>query len=264
MRVLAKYASFGRDFCLADLTADDVARYDDGWEKWEVNYGINLEPARLIGEPAIIEARHGAGRVFLSYLHLETPMCRKGNHALVNAVEYLKPEKRAPKEKTKAKQGKRYPVSRDAIWTSVLMRDAAVDFIAFGERNFLWYWRNDWLLQWRRGVRGIEYTMLHGLAFALADMLRRVDKTHDPDFSDKLIALRGRLVTFFEEAKTLLLKERFALMNGGVTSSIKSEDPEIGRLRERLFSSSKRFGGEFKAILNDLDGLLLATLKVAD
>src|SRR5512135_1936414 len=164
VRVLASYASFGRDFCLADLTADDISRYDNGWEKWEVSYGINLEPARLVGEPAIIEAGHGLGRVFLSYLHLETPGCRKGNHALVNVVEYLKPEKRASRQKRKTKSGKRYPVSRDAIWASVLMRDAAVDFIAFGERNFLWYWRNDWLLQWRRGVRGIEYSMLHGLS----------------------------------------------------------------------------------------------------
>ncbi|MGA2193092.1 MAG: hypothetical protein ABSG42_06925, partial [Nitrospirota bacterium] len=121
---------------------------------------------------------------------------------------------------------------------------------------FLWYWRNPWLLQWRRGVRGVEYSMLYGLIREIAENIEDIKGVSDPDFAGRLVALKDMVLPFFEDAKKLLMKERFAMMRG-VMSAIESNDPEVSRLRERLFSHSKRFGGEFKEILNRLDEAVL-------
>ncbi len=257
--VVASYGAPGRDFCTADLPSGDVSGGDGGWGRWESAYGINLDPGRLLGEPAIIETTFGEGRVFLSYLHLETPGDRKGNRALLNVLEYLRPERRASKRANK-RAGKVYPASPEAKRAAREMMEAAGGFIAFGFRNFLWYWRNPWVLQWRRGVRGVEYSTLYGLIEEIWGRLKSGDGSTDPTLSERIIALRGRVLAFFEAARGLLMRERYALMNGGM-SSIKSSDPEVAALRERLFSSSKRFGGEFKELLDMLDGAVRGILK---
>ena len=256
--VVARYGAPARDFCSADLPASDIEGYGEGWGGWEEAYGINLDPARLSGEPAIIETHYGKGRVFLSYLHLETPGSRKGNRALLNLVEYLKPKRRAFKGKGRTAK-KSYPISIESQKAADDMMRAAKDFIAFGERNFLWYWRNSWILQWRRGVRGVEYSMLYGMIKEVADGLKSKTKGHDPALSENIIAVRDRVIPFFEDAKVLLLKERFALMSGGM-SSIRSGDASVDALRERLFSGQKRLGGEFKAILDLLDEVVRGVL----
>ncbi len=258
VRVVASYAGPGRDFCLADLPSSDVEGYDEGWAKWEAGYGINLDPVRLMGEPAIIETLYGKGKVFLSYLHLETPGDKKGNRALLNVVEYLKPQRRAVKRKGRGTRV-RYPADARALKAADEMMRAAKEFITFGERNVLWYWRNPWMLQWRRGVRGVEYSMLYGLVKEVAGGLKAHGGSTDPALSGKVIAVRERVIPFFEDAKRLLMKERFALMNGGM-SSIHSHDPDVKALRERLFSGSKRLGGEFKEILDALDEVVRGVL----
>ncbi|MGA2192716.1 MAG: BPL-N domain-containing protein, partial [Nitrospirota bacterium] len=155
VRVVARYGAPGKDFYIADLAELDVEIYDDGWSHWEEEYGINLNPTRLMGEPAIIETSYGKGNVLLSNLHLETPGCVKGNRALLNMMGYLMPSERKRAKSARAgKKGEIYPVGLKAIRAAEDMMDAVHHFIRFGERNFLWYWRNPWLLQWRRGVRG--------------------------------------------------------------------------------------------------------------
>ena len=263
IKVVATYGNPGRDFCLADLPASDIEGHDDGWGKWEEAYGINLDPARLVGEPAIIETYYGKGTVFLSYLHLETPGSRKGNRALLNLVEYLSNNARKAKGASKGKAVKArltaHPVSDEAFKAADEMLRTANDFIAFGERNFLWYWRNSWVLQWRRGVRGVEYSMLYGMLKEVADSLKSKRTSTNPLLSIKLLALREMVLPFLEDAKGLLMKERFALMNGGM-STIRSNDASVDALRERLFSGKKRLGGEFKAILDLLDEVVRGVL----
>jgi hypothetical protein len=260
-RVVARYGEPGKDFCIADLCVDDVYMHDEGWGRWEQSYGINLDPERLKGEPAMIETSFGKGKVFLSYLHLETPGSIKGNGALVNLISYLKPAGRKPGRKpAKGRAKKKYPISHEAIEAAAEMMGAAKGFIHFGERNFLWYWRNSWVLQWRRGVRGVEYSMLYTMINEIAGGVRKQKESSDPDLSGKITAARDRVLPFFADAKALLMKERFALAHG-VMSSIKGGDHEVTRLREKLFSSSKRFGGEFKELLGMLDEVVLAIMK---
>ncbi len=251
VRIVARYGRPGPDFALADLTASEVS----DWNKWEKKYEINLNPAALEGEPAVIEGYSGDGKVFLSYPHLETPGSRKGNKALLNVLEYLKPARRKAKRGSREKDKTRYEISAEAVNAAREMMEAAEEFIAFGERNFLWYWRNNWALQWRRGVRGVEYSTLYALTKEIWEHVKTEHSAPDPDFNGKLIEARNEVLRFFRDARALLMKERFALMEGAM-SAIRSNDPEVNHMRERLFSSSKRWGGEFKKVLNGLDELV--------
>ena len=260
-KVVARYGGPGRDFCSADLCADDVYMHDEGWSRWEEAYGINLDPERLIGEPAMIETAFGEGRVFLSYPHMETPGSKKGNRAFLNLLEYMTPKGKRRRGKA-ARRGKKktYPISAEARDAAREMMEAAKGFVMFGARNFLWYWRNEWVLQWRRGVRGVEYSTLYAMIREVSEFARTQDESPDKEFNGRLPALRDRVLPFFDDAKRLLIKERFGLMHGAM-SSIKSDDHDVLKLRERLFSHSKRFGGEFKEILGMLDEALLTAIR---
>jgi hypothetical protein len=250
VRVVARYGRPGPDFALADLPASAVS----DWKKWEKKYEINLNPVVLKGEPAVIEGYSGDGKIFLSYPHLETPGSRKGNKALLNVLEYLKPARRKAKRGRPEKEKTRHEISGEAVNAAREMMEAAEEFIAFGEQNFLWYWRNSWALQWRRGVRGVEYSTLYALTKEIWWHVK-TERSTPPDFNGKLIEARNEALRFFGDARALLMKERFALMEGAM-SAIKSNDPEVNHMRERLFSSSKRWGGEFKKVLKCLDELV--------
>jgi hypothetical protein len=252
VRIVARYGMPGPDFALADLPASAVS----DWEKWEKKYEINLNPEALEGEPAVIEGYSGDGKVFLSYPHLETPGSRKGNKALLNVLEYLKPARRKAKRGRPEKDKALHEISTEAVDAAREMMEAAEEFIAFGERNFLWYWRNDWALQWRRGVRGVEYSTIYALTKEIWGHVKTGRPAPDSDYGGKLIAARDEALRFFGDARELLMKERFALMDGAM-SAIRSGDPEVNHMRERLFSSSKRWGGEFKKVLKDLDELVI-------
>lgn len=259
VRVVARYAGFGRGFMSADLTAEDVAAHGDGWEGWEKKYGINLDPERLIGEPAMLETRYGDGRVFLSYLHLETPGSLKGHAAIANLITYM--DGRGHRKNKEHASGRRiYSIGEPAARAVKDMLKSVREFISFGERNFLWAWRNSWVLHWRRGVRGVEYSILHSMVKMLDGQVKSKGVSTDPDFPERANALGPRLESFLEEARELLMKERSALMSSSM-STIRSDDPEVNGLREKLFSGSKRLGGRYKEILDELDALVLSLLR---
>ncbi len=251
-RIIARYGRPGRDFALADLPATDV----QDWLKWENKYGINLNPVILEGEPAIIEGRSGEGKLFLSYPHLETPGSRKSNLALLNVMEYLKPARRKPQNGLPERGNKKsYKISAEGVNAAREMMAAASDFIAFGERNFLWYWRNKWVLQWRRGVRGVEYSALYEMVSEIWCLIKAGNSARDAEINRKIIDAREMALEFFADARILLMLERYALTDGAM-SAIRSDDPEVNIMRERLFSSSMRWGGEFKKLLKSLDEVL--------
>ena len=85
---LASYSAPGAGFQVADLRVCDVDE-SAGWGELEKAYGINLDPGRIKGHPAIIEVEKGKGRLVLSYAHLETPGDRWGNRLFFNILNYL-------------------------------------------------------------------------------------------------------------------------------------------------------------------------------
>jgi glutamine amidotransferase-like uncharacterized protein len=252
--VLATYGEPREGSFVTDLPIDPHVN----WEMWEERYGINLNPERIKGEPAVIEAGYGSGKVLLSYLHFETPGDAAGQRALLNAISYLTPGKiinrpAATSSPAPARaRGKATTIARE-------LEQAAAAFIDFGMKNFLWYQRNDWLLQWRRGVRGIEYSTLYAMIRKIAELTEKHGISINAS-QEKLALLKELVFSFFDDAKKLVMRERFA-MSQGPLSPLASDDQEILVLRKKLFSTTKRCGGMYKQIVDLADEILLPLLR---
>jgi Biotin-protein ligase, N terminal len=250
--VLARYEKAMPDSFSSDLNVGDILSVGD-WRRHEEVYGINLDPERLAGEPAVVSGESGAGKVILSLVHFDTPGDESGANVLRNLWEYLSgiriaPERQAHKEET---QGQPAPA------LALELEAAVSDLIELGVRNFIWFWRNRYLLQWRRGVRGLEYCTL---LVMVREMVECLGRTALPGIDRDLRNLRDELIPFLHDAKTLLIMERIALQNGHITYDL-CDDPQLQKKRERLFSSSKSYGGRFKEIIDMIDDILYRLLK---
>ncbi len=114
-------------------------------------------------------------------------------------------------------------------------------------------------LQWRRGVRGLEYCTLYVMVKEIAKILERENTERRIQNTD-LNRIRELLMPFVEKAKQLLILERLAMQNGHITYE-KCDDPEIQKIRTDLFSSSKSHGGLFKRLIDRVDALLYTLIR---
>ncbi|MDP2279927.1 MAG: hypothetical protein Q8K51_17115, partial [Nitrospirota bacterium] len=164
------------------------------------------------------------------------------------------------------------------------LESAVTDLINFGIRNFLWFWRNPMLLQWRRGVRGLEYCTLYIMINEIAGILKGrhascvmrneiKEKSSNPlPITDYLLRIKELLIPFVDKAKHLLILERHEIQKNGHLTPLSPPllrggwggdyDPEIQKLRAELFSSSKSHGGLFKELIDETDKLLYALIKM--
>jgi hypothetical protein len=265
--VLATYGSAMPEAFSSDLNVGDTES-SGGWVELEHLYQINLDPRRLLNEPAVVEGRFGSGKVLLSLVHFDTPGDSNGAEVLKNLWNYLLGERQKPvagavsagtvshdRGRSASSPGHHDP-GGDRATVIVPLESAVSDLIELGRRNFLWFWRNPLLLQWRRGVRGLEYCTLYVMVKEVAELMAmRGRSIHAAGIEGKLERIRE----FAEKAKQLLVRERYAMQNAHITYE-RCDDPEIQALREELFSRSKSHGGLFKEIVDDLDALLYDAL----
>lgn len=258
--ILASYNTPEPGAYVADLLIEQTM----DWDSLEHSYGTNLNPERIKGEPAVIEARYGKGIVILSYLHFETPGDAPGHKVLLNILEYLagrsivlddagESRSTAPDRYGNGDRG----AHAKAIEISKELQAAAADLMKYGGSKSLWFWRAPWIIQWRRGVRGIEYCTLYTMLKWLSEIIVAVEV--DSNIVDNLEDLKEFSLSFFDKAKELLALEHDAIGNGPI-SPLKIDDERIGYIREELFSSSKSFGGYFKQIIDKIDKILLPLL----
>jgi len=251
--VLATYGDAMPDSFSSDLNVGD-AETAGSWTELERLYQINLDPKRLINEPAVIEGTFGKGRVLLSLVHFDTPGDLNGAAMLRNLWNYFGCDQARRRTIPAHEDAPRTVVSPDPLLPEL---EAAVHgLIELGQRNFLWFWRNSMLLQWRRGVRGLEYCTLSVLVREIADLLKRPNISA---FDEELKRTGALLLPFVEKAKRLLIRERLAMLNAAITYE-RCDDPEIQSLREELFSRSKSHGGLFKEVIDEADRLLYRLL----
>ncbi len=272
IKVLATYEESQAGAFSADINMVDGGTL--GWSELERRYGILLDPSRLRGEPGVLEGRFGRGKVILSLVHFDTPGDRNGATVLGNLWDLLCP----CRPSDVPMDGKREPgrsfqgVPKHILESIEEIHAAITDLIATGERNFLWYWRNPLLLQWRRGVRGLEYSTLAAMigeikrrlnnpGFSTLDSRSLVSGTIDLScWEEDLKEIQGQLIPFCEKAKRLLIKERFYMMNAPL-SSVECPDTEISRLRQELFAAAMSHGGQFKRLIDPIDRLLYQLIK---
>ena len=268
---MASYSAPGAGFQVADLRVSDVDA-SDGWGELEKAYGINLDPARIKGHPAIIEVEKGKGRLVLSYAHLETPGDRWGNRLFFNILNYLNdssaistPRELPGDQYFHARQGIRYPSSG-----ILKAKQAAADLIAFGEANLLWNWRKPWLLNWRRGIRGFEYGTLYVALRYMADLeqklaaesSRPVPADFGTDWPRRTRELEEKTLEFCALAKHLLFEEKIATLTGTV-SKLGKVNERVDTLRISLFGNKMNHGGLSGALFDLLDRMLLDLIRGA-
>jgi hypothetical protein len=271
IKVLATYDEALPDSFSSDLNVGDTAA-NGNWDELEKVYGINLNPERLHDDPAVVEGVCGRGRVILSLVHFDTPSDDNGSVVLKNLWDYLTGRKTRPRECRLHPAGaiSDSVSSADEVGTEVSELEARVeDLICLGMRNFLWFWRNPMLLQWRRGVRGLEYCTLYIMIKEISEIMR-LEKYHlicgDECLNrlkERLSALGSLLIPFIDESKRLLVLERLAMQNGHITYQ-RCEDPEVGKIRRELFSNSKSHGGLFKQLINEIDKVLFMLIDRSD
>lgn len=270
LEILATYGNALPDSFSSDLNVGDVET-NNNWTELEEIYGINLNPKRLKNEPAVIEGAFGKGRVILSLIHFDTPDDANGAKVLRNLWKYL--TENSYELRVKSDELKKFKNSKpEMISLQVNELESAVnDLISLGIRNFLWFWRNPMLLQWRRGVRGLEYCTLYIMINAIAEMLKIQDSLlggspqvtgHRMQDTEKhLKKVKGMLIPFVDKAEHLLILERHEIQNGHITYE-RCDDPGIQKLRTELFSSSKSHGGLFKDLIDETDKLLYALIEM--
>ncbi len=152
------------------------------------------------------------------------------------------------------------------------IQKTVLELIATGSKLSLWSRRTLLLLQWRRGVRGLEYSTLDVMA---GEIVKRLEKPR-PGESDgqadlpgsmnpsrlrgELKEIREKLIPFAEKAKLLLVMERL-YMQKALLSPLECADAEISQRREELFGSAMRHGGHFKSLIDAMDRLLYGLIK---
>ena len=154
------------------------------------------------------------------------------------------------------------------------IRTGVEEIIAAGEGLSLWRWRNPFLLQWRRGVRGLEYSTLSVMTREIRNRLLSCDRAPggdagipagaDPDrLRRELLEIRRLLDPFVAKVNQLLELER-GYMQTGMLSPLQCDDGEIRDLRRELFGSAMSHGGTFKGLIDAVDRLWLGLIRGGD
>ena len=257
IRVIATFGEALPDAFSSDLNVGDVDRIGN-WKELEEIYGINLDPRRLINEPAVVEGKYGEGKVILSLIHFDTPDDKNGAEVLKNIWHYLgeaEGQKDRAEDLSVTDEWWQSNSLIDGVQPSALILLKEVEeIIDFGLRNLLWFWRTPVLLQWRRGVRGLEYCTLY-------NMLKEMSAHHQTE-GEELIELLHLVQTFKIKAIRLLILERLE-MQKGIINYKNSGNREVQQLRSELFGKTKHYGGLFKELIDKIDMIVFKSLEGA-
>jgi putative intracellular protease/amidase len=265
LQVLARYGEPQADAFSSDIPVAQGAAI--GWSALEQRYGILLDPARLSGEPAVIAGRFGRGRVVLSLVHFDTPADVSGAIVLRNLWPYLSSGGSAcPQTGPARAAGRSGPDLSQAVRELAgEIQRAVAELIETGVKNSLWRWRNPLLLHWRRGVRGLEYSTLAVMvaeigkqldAVCVGEQTCRSASLDSTGLERELTAILRQMVPFIAKAKRLVVREGFYMQTAPL-SPLVCDDEEIRRLRQELFAATMSHGGgDFKCLIDAVDGLL--------
>ena len=273
IQVLGRYGLPGEDFCVADLNVWDTEAAGLDWSNFEKKYQINLDPARLLNEPTVLEGKYGKGRVFLSYPHLETPEDTEGNMALFNIWYDLLSTcalSHSP-DPNGADPANMVQVDEEKLERVLETGREVEKLVALGESSDLWSWRNSWLLQWKRGVLGAEFgtifVLLQGLAKELEHTggIASLSTSMTPEKIEAQFEKLLELWRLFKDKGLILLEEEVRDVPDK-TEKIGTElSSQAGILRTEIFNctqchGSKSYGGIYRQLLDQIDSLLLGTL----
>lgn len=296
VRVLARYAGLGADFWVADLNLALLP--EETLSDWENLYGLQIRPDFLKGRPAVISGTYGQGRYVLSYPHLETPDSPQANAWLAHllrgltespAQEPAGADRPAPAPAASvippwhvgspsahvdtpsphvatpsahvgtpaAGAAPRWPQWNDP---ALLAAKAALErAIAVGESHLLLFWRNPWLLGWRRGLPGPGINSVYALICEALSAPPPAQGGHTAAYWAEHGAEFARLAELFCSGLSgLLLAERLDMTVRTTPSENGDEQAFTFSLRETrraLFGTAPAQGGLCGELLGMLEEL---------
>ena len=239
VKVLAVYAGPAPGLCSADIQVDEVE--SGQWEGFENDYGLRLDPAGLVGLPAVAEASCGAGRVMVSHIHFDTPRDPNGAQVLLNLWQArlgTEPGDR-PKDLPDdllARAGSGIFQPLEELWES-------------GKRLGLWQPRHPAMPLWKRGARGLEFWTLLRLGRAIAGLARLLPQTGTE--MDEL----KRALTPVRNSGQRILNAQAARLSGEKVA------PKDETLERRWFPAPRQTGGQLAHALSTLERTLLSLIR---
>jgi hypothetical protein len=208
-------------------------------------------PNFLHDRPAIISGGFGKGNFLLSYPHLETPASPQANTWLSHILDQVQNEPHTERPSVPAWELSDTPV----LWDDPVLhstRKSLETIISTGQGHFLLFWRNPWLLGWRRGIPGASINSLYALICEVTS-LEPNDEALQMWTSCKADFLR--YMEIFEKGVTgYLLAERLAMTMRRVEPH--SVFPRgLKEQRNALFGPPPGAGGMYAKLLSTLEEL---------
>lgn len=255
VEILAQYQAPGQGMWVADLSVEHLT--DENIKTWQKNYNINLDPGSLTGQPCLIAGTCGQGRYVLSYTHLETPSSPAANAWLKHILSELSGQN-PPVETTVPAWD--LAGLKPAWYDETLARtgQAMAEIIRARQRKLLWFWREPWLLGWRRGMPGFHVNNLYCL----------ICQTLALEPNDRAVAAWQKQAQDFDRVfqkftaglEVYLDREQERLARGASPSPMTgaSENPDKQRLD--LFGAFPGYGGLYEQLVAPLDRLALGLL----
>jgi len=245
--VLATYEGPGPDLMVADIPLASLPA--ETLDDWQNLYGVRLWPHFMAGQPCVVESRLGRGRAVLSYAHLETPASNEANAWLAHLLATLSGLQ------VQAKSVSAWDLEAlPARWDDPSLAQAAErlkDIIRLGQEHFLLFWRNPWLLGWRRGIPGAGITSL----YALVRQIMACEPTEEA-----LVFWQGqaqeftRLMELFHQGLSgYLLAERLAMTLASAPDAVCLTG--LKQQRQALFGPPPGSGGLYDRLLPVLEEL---------
>lgn len=247
---LGRYSEPGNDFWVADLCVGSLP--EGTLADWENMYGINLLPDFLHNRPAVVSGKTGEGRFILSYPHLETPASPQANIWLSHILDQLLGNETKSRIPLPAWELADTPLK----WQDpdlISARESIEKIIATGQGHFLLFWRNPWLLGWRRGIPGAALNSLYALLCKVTSLSPGTESLQMWDScKDEFM----KYMSIFDKGVTgYLLAERFAM-------TMRSLEPDtifprgLQEQRNGLFGPPPGAGGIYAKLLSVLENLV--------
>jgi len=256
IKVLATFKRALPQAYSSDLSVFD---FEGNWEELESLYEIKLNPNRMENSPLFVEAKIEKGKAFLSLIHFDTPKDERGIKVFQNLKEYLNLSELSTLKTYQKNKNKLLKDEKKFKIIDEMYREAK-NLISFGERNFLFFKRYDFMYQWRRGIRGFEYVNLYFMIKRIKSELNQNNQLFFQITKEELEELLEELKNFIKKAKDLLTKERIALQKAKLTFNY-SEDETLSSIRNELFGNKKSYGGLYKNLIEKVDNIIYRILK---
>ncbi len=261
IQVLISYSTPGPDFWSSDLNLSQISEQD--LSTWESIYKINLNPQLISGEPCLIKGSYGQGQYYLSYAHLETPESPQANtilfHLLMTILGNNHPQSSLMPELIHWDLRNFVPVWNNTVL--LRFKKGLDNVIKTSQSQFLLFWRNSWLLGWRRGVPGSPINFLYSMICQALSTLPGPDaelfwEQCEQEFSSVTN-------TFLDQLLDYLSHERLA-MAMAPSSPECSSNKELQKQKIMLFGKFPGYGGLYKKLIRILDGLILRQFQEED